>query len=67
MSKFIIEIGGMGCSHCVNAVTNAIKSIGADVESCEIGRAVASCDCDEAAINNAVEEAGFEVLGIAKA
>lgn len=66
MAKFIISIGGMGCANCVKSVSNALKNIGADIESCEIGKAVASCECGEDAIKNAVEDIGFEVLSIAR-
>ena len=67
--KVLVE--GMSCSHCVNHVREALKEIGAkDVEvnlekkfaTAEIGP-----DITEEAIKLAIEDAGYEVVGIEEA
>ena len=67
--KILVE--GMSCSHCVNHVSEALKEIGAkDVEvnlerkfaTAEIGE-----DITDDAIKLAIEDAGYDVVGIEKA
>ena len=41
MSKVTLQIEGMSCGHCLNAVNQAIGTVpGARIESVQIGRAV---------------------------
>lgn len=63
--KIVIE--GMSCGHCVNHVKEALEEIGA-VEitvSLENKTAVAETkDISDSSIRNAIEDAGYDVLGI---
>ena len=66
-----IRISGMHCQNCVNSVTNALNSI--DGVSAEVSLkdncAEVSCDrpVDDIDLKQAVEKAGFEVVGISQA
>ena len=66
MATYIIQ--GMTCSGCVNAVTKAIK---AKDESAEVnvdldtGKVHVEGGLDEAAVIEAVEDAGFDYKGLA--
>jgi copper chaperone len=66
-----ISIEGMSCGHCVMHVKEALKEIGAsDVDvSLEKKLAVAdfSGDVTDEKIKAAVEDAGYDVVGIAEA
>ncbi|MGL5245380.1 MAG: heavy-metal-associated domain-containing protein, partial [Sarcina sp.] len=45
MSKIILEIDGMSCSHCVNHVKNALLDLeGVEVLDIEVGKAVIDAD-----------------------
>lgn len=63
-----IEIGGMSCGHCVQAVSHALRGVaGVEVERVEIGRATVGFDpavVDRAAITRAVEDEGYTVTGM---
>ena len=66
-----IRISGMHCQNCVNSVTNALNSI--DGVSAEVSLkdncAEVACDrpVDDIDLKQAVEKAGFEVVGISQA
>ena len=66
-----IRSSGMHCQNCVNSVTNALNSI--DGVSAEVSLkdncAEVSCDrpVDDIDLKQAVEKAGFEVVGISQA
>ena len=64
--KILVE--GMSCGHCVNHVSEALKDIGAkDVEvnlDKKLATAEISEDITDKAIKEAIEEAGYEVIGI---
>ena len=61
-----VKIEGMMCQHCVAHVTEALKALGGDVEvSLEEGKAyLKNTALTDEQIKNAVEEAGYEVVGI---
>ncbi len=67
--KILVE--GMSCSHCVNHVSEALKEIGAiDVEvnlEMKIATAEISEDITDDAINQAIDNAGYDDVGIEKA
>lgn len=67
--KILVE--GMSCSHCVNHVSEALKEIGAkDVEvnlERKLATAEISEDITDDAIKLAIEDAGYDVVGIEKA
>lgn len=63
-----IAIDGMHCMHCVNAVTEALQAL-PGVEKVEVSledkRAVVTGEAlDDAALQAAVEDTGFDVAGI---
>jgi copper chaperone len=64
MSQTTLAIQGMSCSHCLNAVRNAIDSVpGARVETVTVGRAVVSYDPQRTKftdITDALSDAGYE-------
>lgn len=63
--KILIE--GMSCGHCVNHVYEALDEIRAtDIKvSLEEGNAIAEVgDITDEAIKEAIEDAGYDVVGI---
>jgi len=67
MEKTIINVEGMSCSHCVNAVTNAVKSLeGVSEVQVDLDTKTATVDYDSdkitlEAIKAAIEEEGYDV------
>lgn len=64
LKAYQVEIQGMGCSNCVRSVTAALENLGAEVRACEIGRADIRYDGGPEQIRTAVEDRGFDVIGI---
>ena len=63
--KKTVKIKGMMCQMCVKHVKKALEALDPAVEvSLENNCAVLSAEADDAAIKAAVEEAGYEVVGI---
>ncbi len=64
MDRLELEIGGMTCSHCVGAVTRALRQLdGVAVERVEVGSATVAYDPGAASperIARAIEEEGYE-------
>lgn len=66
--KTIINVEGMSCSHCVNAVTKAVESLDGVSEvqvSLEAKNATVDYDSDKVtleAIKAAIEEEGYDVV-----
>ncbi len=64
MSKYTLHIEGMSCSHCLNAVNQALASVpGVRVGSVRIGRAEVELPDGSGSdpLVSAVEEAGYNV------
>jgi len=62
-----ISIEGMSCGHCVNAVTEALKAVEgvtSVVVSLEAKNAIVEGTAADAALKEAVEDTGFDVVGI---
>lgn len=60
-----LEVKGMTCGHCANAVTRALKAVDPKAEvkvDLEAGRVQVDTSASAAAIAAAVTEAGYEVL-----
>ena len=60
-----LEVKGMTCGHCANAVTRALKDVDPKAEvkvDLEAGRVQVETSASAAAIAAAVTEAGYEVL-----
>ena len=60
-----LEVKGMTCGHCANAVTRALKDVDskADVKvDLEAGRVQVETSASAAAIAAAITEAGYEVI-----
>ncbi|MPQ43594.1 heavy-metal-associated domain-containing protein [Clostridium tarantellae] len=67
MSKMILEIDGMSCSHCVNHVKNALLDLdGVDVLDVEVGKAIIDADANvtEEELRDLLEEEGYELISI---
>ncbi|WP_242910832.1 heavy-metal-associated domain-containing protein [Actinomadura terrae] len=66
MSTATYTVAGMTCGHCVNSVTEEVERLtgvtGVDVDL-ETGRVTVTSDgpLDDALIEGAVEEAGYEL------
>jgi copper chaperone CopZ len=65
----VLEIRGMACGNCVAHVKGALESVpgvtSAEVSLGKNNAVVEGSSLDEAALRTAVEEAGYEVAGIA--
>jgi copper chaperone len=64
----IATIQGMSCGHCVAAVEKALKEVkGLKDVKVEVGKAefTLSGKADAASVKKAIEEAGYDVTGIA--
>jgi len=70
MDRMTIQIDGMSCSHCVNAVTQALKGLdGVRVEQVTVGTATVSYDpaaTSEARIADAIADEGYTVVSTAR-
>ena len=66
--KKIISVEGMSCGHCVKHVNEALVDLGAkDVEVSlekKLATAEISPEITDEAIKLAIEDAGYEVVGI---
>ena len=63
-----IFIGCMNCVHCVECVSEALKNIGANNVEVSFIKSLATVELADGSTNklikSAVEDAGYEVLGI---
>lgn len=67
MQDIAINITGMSCGHCLNAVSKAITGInGVEVKGLRIGRADLRVPDDStvARLTTAIEDAGYGVEGV---
>lgn len=59
-----LQVSGMSCGHCVQAVRNALASIpGATVESVEVGSAIVNVDESRVTVGaliDAIQDAGYD-------
>jgi len=66
--KILVE--GMSCAHCVNHVSEALKDIGAKDVNVNLDKKLATAeisqDITDEVIKAAIEEAGYDVVGIEK-
>lgn len=66
--KILVE--GMSCGHCVNHVSEALKEIGAREVEVSLERKLATAELadnvTDEAIKAAIEDAGYDVVGIEK-
>ena len=64
MKQLKLEVAGMSCSHCVQAVKDALDAIpGVKVETVQVGSATVSFDENAASVGDlvdAVYNAGYE-------
>lgn len=60
-----IDIEGMSCEHCANAVKGALEELGAINVAVDLneGWAEADISADNAAIAERLEDEGFEAVG----
>lgn len=61
MSQYVVDIEGMTCGGCVNAVRNVLgKLAGVTVSEVVVGRATVTAERDvETELRKAIEKAGF--------
>lgn len=63
MKEVTLQIEGMSCGHCLNAVNQALGKVpGVEIESVRMGRATVRYDeqlTDPARIGAAIEDAGY--------
>jgi copper chaperone CopZ len=70
MKSTVLNIEGMGCSGCVNAVENALAALpGVKTAIANLEKGIAEINYDQAKVNesdfkNAVEEAGYQMTGV---
>ncbi|BAO86767.1 heavy-metal-associated domain-containing protein [Caballeronia cordobensis] len=68
MTEF--EVQGMSCQHCVAAVTRSIREIDPQAQvrvDLERGRVAVESAQSNDAVKEAIDEAGYTVVGIASA
>lgn len=67
MSNVTLKVEGMSCNHCVKSVEGAVKELGAEAKVDLAAKSVAiAFDGDKvtlAAIKEAIEEQGYDVVG----
>ena len=63
-----LSINGMTCGHCVASVTEELKDVEVILNSGATSKAtvVTNTELDDNALRDAVSEAGFELVGIAR-
>ena len=63
--KMIVHVEGMHCIRCAGKVEGALHDLGLDaVVDLEKKICTVAGDCDKEAIQAAIEEKGFQVVGI---
>lgn len=66
MDSMTLTIGGMSCSHCLNAVNRALAALpGVKIKGVQVGRAEVLYEPSEGAAERivaAVEQAGYTVV-----
>jgi copper ion binding protein len=65
MTTSTYTVSGMTCGHCVSSVTEEVSEVPGvtDVQvELETGRVTVTGDADAAAVEAAVQEAGYEVV-----
>ena len=67
MKRYQLTIEGMGCTHCVKSVTEALIALGATVHNCAIGTADVSFEGAVDAMREAVADRGFAVTSVSEA
>jgi len=68
MTEF--EVQGMSCQHCVAAVTRSIQEIDPQAQvrvDLERGKVAVESAQSEQALKDAIDEAGYTVIGVASA
>lgn len=65
MAQVTLQVSGMSCQHCVNAVETALKEIGASGKV-DLAKNAVTVDYDESKITleqvkEAIEEQGYDV------
>ncbi|WP_250451755.1 cation transporter [Caballeronia sp. ATUFL_M2_KS44] len=68
MTEFNVQ--GMSCQHCVAAVTRSIQEIDPKAQvrvDLEKGKVAVESTQSEAALKEAIDEAGYTVVGVASA
>ncbi len=66
MAKRIVKIGGMSCDHCKKSVTevNGVSDVSVDLAAGTASIDLDEAQCGEDGIRAAIEDIGFDYLGI---
>ncbi len=66
MKQIILQVEGMSCGHCVNAIETALKGIGAvgtvDLSAKKVEVSYDETKLSDAVIKEAIEEQGYDVV-----
>ena len=66
MAQVRLEVEGMSCQHCVNAVEGALEKIGAtgkvNLEGKSVDISYDESKLDVVKLTNAIEEQGYDVI-----
>ena len=61
-----LKVSGMSCGHCAQTVTKAVEalpSVERALADLKAGQVTVEGDAEESTIRQAIEDAGYEVLG----
>lgn len=61
-----LSINGMTCGHCVASVTEELSEVILNSGATSKATVVTNTELDDNALRDAVSEAGFELVGIAR-
>jgi copper chaperone len=66
MKQVTLQVNGMSCQHCVNAIEKALKEVGASGKA-DLSAGSVTVEFDEAkvsleAVKEAIEEQGYDVV-----
>jgi len=66
MAKITLEVGGMSCQHCVNAIERAVAALGAKGRA-DLANRTVEVEYDESRVSldqvkAAIEDEGYEVM-----
>ena len=68
MEKLTLKVEGMGCEHCVNTITKALKalpgmsSVAVDLKAKTVTVECDTAQCSREKIAREIEDAGYDVV-----
>lgn len=66
MTSVTLNVKGMSCSHCVNAIETSLKEIGVESVNVDLGKNTVDVSYDDQAltlekVKEAIDDAGYDV------